>query len=1262
MSSSAEKEGVKIDNVFSGLEKKLVALFTIDKAADFVKNVVNIRGQFQQLEVAFTTLLKSEDKANKLMSEAVDLAAKTPFDLQGVASGARQLLAYGFEAENVMDVMRRLGDVAAGLGLPLERLTYLYGTTRVQGRLYARDMLQFTNSGIPLLDELAKMYDKTTAEINDMVSAGKIGFSDVEKVIRKMTDAGGQFDNLMAKQSKTITGQISNIKDAIDVMFNEIGKKNEGFINTALSGVSLLVENYEKIGRILGDTIIVFGSYKAAVMLLKAVELAEAKAAIAANAGVSASYLTRIAALRKLVAAQQLLNKTMLNNPYVLAATAISAATVGLFRWAKEADKGTAGTKKFNSYVEEQTERLEENRQKVEECLALAADDTRSNAERRASIAKLIDIYPEILEQYGNEANALEHILEIKKLIAAQDLQDKWNEDSAKMDELQGKLKNINEAIAVNERSAWGGQAIQSLRNYKKELEVEIGELQKKMDEYSAPFYNGPEKPSGSPQQVIKKSVADIEKEITESEKKMNDLRAKAVTGLSDTEQQSLMDLEEAIKKSKAEYKAFTGKEFGQQANTAAAGIKNVEDVARAQFDLDKKRLQSELDVLQQGKDAELSNADEILKKKLQLIDLEEAYKQAELDREIANSKDKSERLVLTQEKEILAAIAEIDRAEARGLVTTNYEQSLNNKISSYQTYAGKRKAIDEQLRRDLKLLEDAKKKAAGDDAEINDAIEGVKRQMFENSGLAEFETYEEKRGEIQKKYQDLRNQAEAEGNAERLRLIIEGEKNALSALDAEELMASSTWSKLFTDLGGLTAKEVADMISKVEAQLGSLKLSPIDYKTVVDNLDRAKNEIANKNPFGALKVFWDDYQKSQDKATKAKAIDGIRKSFDSIGGSLTTAGGALSNMFDSFGNEELGEGIGTACDLLGEMGTAAGGVAKIMSGDILGGISDIITGLANIVTIFNQIHDKKLQKEIEADQKIIDRLKDAYDELSEAVSKSFGKNASAQLDEMNSKLLQQIALIEDQKRLEEDKKKTDEDAIDSYNEQIADIRKTIEDNKAAAIDAILGEDIQSSISNFSAAITDAWAKGKGAAEGAKEHVKKMLQDTITESVKAYIQASKAMERIRQTMLDAMADDLVTEEEKNRIEQQAQALADEVEKKFGWANKFYQDDEQASAREAATKNSLGSSQESVDESNGRLTAIQGKADDISVEQKVQTGIISDLRAQSASILDEVMGIHDDTSFIRNAVGDIHSMTKEIKSGVSSITDRGVKML
>ena len=223
--------------------------------------------QFQQLEIAFGTMLGNEQKAKALMDQMIDTAAHTPFDLMGVASGAKQLLAYGEAADKVNDTLVRLGNIASGLSIPLNDIVYLYGTTMVQGRLYANDVRQFTGRGIPLVKELAKMYGVTAEEINNMVSAGKIGFPDVEKVINSLTDSGGQFYNLMEKQSASLTGMISNLEDAWDGMLNDIGTSNQDVFAGAISSATYLVENYQKILDILEAIVISYGSYKAAIVL-----------------------------------------------------------------------------------------------------------------------------------------------------------------------------------------------------------------------------------------------------------------------------------------------------------------------------------------------------------------------------------------------------------------------------------------------------------------------------------------------------------------------------------------------------------------------------------------------------------------------------------------------------------------------------------------------------------------------------------------------------------------------------------------------------------------------------------------------------------------------------------------------------------------------------------------------------------------------------------------------------------------------------------
>lgn len=272
--NTAEKEGSRIDSIFRKLTIAAAGFFTAQQALEYANKIATVRGEYQQLEVAFNTMLGSKAKADALMDQVVTTAAKTPFDLQGVASGAKQLLAYGVASEDVTNRLVQLGNIAAGLSIPLNDIVYLYGTTMVQGRLYAQDVHQFMGRGIPLVKELAKELGKTENEINAMVSAGKIGFPEVQKVLDNLTSSGGMFNNLMEEQSKTIGGKISNLEDAISVMFNNIGKQSEGIINSVLDTAGSVVENYEEIGATIQELIVVYGAYKAAVMTVAATKQA----------------------------------------------------------------------------------------------------------------------------------------------------------------------------------------------------------------------------------------------------------------------------------------------------------------------------------------------------------------------------------------------------------------------------------------------------------------------------------------------------------------------------------------------------------------------------------------------------------------------------------------------------------------------------------------------------------------------------------------------------------------------------------------------------------------------------------------------------------------------------------------------------------------------------------------------------------------------------------------------------------------------------
>lgn len=341
-SKEIEKNGLGIEDMFNKMTKAAAAFGAGFTAKELIQNIIQARGEIQQLEVAFTTMLGSGEKANVLMAQLIETAVKTPFELRDVADGARQLLAYGFAAEDVNQTLIRLGDIAAGLSIPLGDLIYVYGTTMTQGRLYTRDLIQFTTRGIPMIDELAKQLGVAKSEVQGLIEAGRVGFPEVQKVIESLTNEGGKFGGLMEAQSKTITGQISNIKDSFFIMLNDIGKANEGIINDALSGVSYLIGNYETVGKTLLEIVGTYGAYKAALITITALQkvysavLAQSalNQSLAAASGITLSNAEALAATRTklLQVAQAALNKTLLANPYVAVAAAVAALGLGVYK------------------------------------------------------------------------------------------------------------------------------------------------------------------------------------------------------------------------------------------------------------------------------------------------------------------------------------------------------------------------------------------------------------------------------------------------------------------------------------------------------------------------------------------------------------------------------------------------------------------------------------------------------------------------------------------------------------------------------------------------------------------------------------------------------------------------------------------------------------------------------------------------------------------------------------------------------------------
>lgn len=286
-----EQQGQSIENVFNRIKSVASMAFAGFTAKEIISTLGTVRGEFQQFEIAFETMLGSGQKAKGMISDLANLAASTPFDMKGVVNGAKQLLAYGFAANEITDTMRRLGDVSAGLGLNLQDLTWLYGTTMVQGRLFTRDLMQFTGRGIPLTEELAKQFGVTKDKVSELVTAGKVGFPEVKKAIESLTNEGGKFGGLMEKQSHSITGQISNIQDTIEMAINDLGTQTEGLLNDALDITSKVIDHWKEIGEVILAAASAIGLYKAMAVSIAAFDTATTNAGYAAELSALESLL-----------------------------------------------------------------------------------------------------------------------------------------------------------------------------------------------------------------------------------------------------------------------------------------------------------------------------------------------------------------------------------------------------------------------------------------------------------------------------------------------------------------------------------------------------------------------------------------------------------------------------------------------------------------------------------------------------------------------------------------------------------------------------------------------------------------------------------------------------------------------------------------------------------------------------------------------------------------------------------------------------------
>lgn len=311
---------------FGYIRNRLVYALTIGAASSFVKQVYEIRGQYELLERSLGVLTNSFQKGRQIFQELNAMAIKSPFTLMDLAGAAKQLTAYNFSADEVVGTTRRLADISAALGVPMERLVYNLGQIRAQTVLTARDARDFANAGLPIVTSLANHYSElegrivSTGEVYDRMSKKMVSYADVMAVINKMTDEGGRFFDFQAKQANTLKVQMMNLSLAWNNMLNEIGQQHQNMLATPLSALKTLFENWRTLDKVIWDVVAVLGVVKTAQVALNlamGTGNAAIKAQILTNKQKIASDLERKAITEALTASEQ---KTLLTRRQVTAA------------------------------------------------------------------------------------------------------------------------------------------------------------------------------------------------------------------------------------------------------------------------------------------------------------------------------------------------------------------------------------------------------------------------------------------------------------------------------------------------------------------------------------------------------------------------------------------------------------------------------------------------------------------------------------------------------------------------------------------------------------------------------------------------------------------------------------------------------------------------------------------------------------------------------------------------------------------------------
>lgn len=405
----AQTKANLLDESLKRVGMTIGGVFTAQKAVEFVKTMIDVRQEVENLSISFETLLGSKDKATQFFGELLEYAVNTPLMVNELAGGAQTMLGFNIEAEKVIPILKQIGDISMGDRDRFNSLVLAFSQMSATGKLMGQDLLQMINAGFNPLTIISEKTGKSIGQLKDEMSAGAISSEMVAQAFADATAEGGKFHGMLDKQSKGLKGQISNLEGAIDNMFNAMGEKSEGILTGSVEVASELVKNYEAVGKALMSLVAVYGSYKTALIATLAVQKA---ASFVENIRLVAMFRKELGLA---TAAQQAFNITSNANPYVLLATVILSAAAALAIYSKNCSAAADEAQRAADREKEQTDAINDKKEAIEKCISTITDENLAELDRLEALEKLKKLMPSVFEKYKTEKELIDKLTEARR-------------------------------------------------------------------------------------------------------------------------------------------------------------------------------------------------------------------------------------------------------------------------------------------------------------------------------------------------------------------------------------------------------------------------------------------------------------------------------------------------------------------------------------------------------------------------------------------------------------------------------------------------------------------------------------------------------------------------------------------------------------------------------------------------------------------------------------------------------------------------------